>query len=240
MNITVLNYLDHTLAEQITAEAAERAAAEQAAREAALAAGSDFSTVLDEASQAYSQNSTSSVTVTSCPEDLASIFEEASVSYGVSKELLMSIARAESGFSSTAVSSAGAVGIMQLMPATAASLGVSNSYDPRENIMGGAKLISQLLTKYNGDTSLALAAYNSGSANVDKYGGIPPFAETQNYVQKVLNYLNGSFTTVSQSSSDDSTQLRDEVAQLMDAFLSSGKANSETLKLLDQLSQIGS
>ena len=240
MNITVLNYLDHTLAEQVMAEAAERAAAEQAAREAALAAGSDFSTVLDEASQAYSQNSTSSVTVTSCPEDLASIFEEASVSYGVSKELLMSIARAESGFSSTAVSSAGAVGIMQLMPATAASLGVSNSYDPRENIMGGAKLISQLLTKYNGDTSLALAAYNSGSANVDKYGGIPPFAETQNYVQKVLNYLNGSFTTVSQSSSDDSTQLRDEVAQLMDAFLSSGKANSETLKLLDQLSQIGS
>lgn len=240
MNITVLNYLDHTLAEQVMAEAAERAAAEQAAREAALTAGSDFSTVLDEASQAYSQNSTSSVTVTSCPEDLASIFEEASVSYGVSKELLMSIARAESGFSSTAVSSAGAVGIMQLMPATAASLGVSNSYDPRENIMGGAKLISQLLTKYNGDTSLALAAYNSGSANVDKYGGIPPFAETQNYVQKVLNYLNGSFTTVSQSSSDDSTQLRDEVAQLMDAFLSSGKANSETLKLLDQLSQIGS
>lgn len=240
MNITVLNYLDHTLAEQVMAEAAERAAAEQAAREAALAAGSDFSTVLDEASQAYSQNSTSSVTVTSCPEDLASIFEEASVSYGVSKELLMSIARAESGFSSTAVSSAGAVGIMQLMPATAASLGVSNSYDPRENIMGGAKLISQLLTKYNGDTSLALAAYNSGSANVDKYGGIPPFAETQNYVQKVLNYLNGSFTTVSQTSSDDSTQLRDEVAQLMDAFLSSGRANSETLKLLDQLSQIGS
>lgn len=240
MNITVLNYLDHTLAEQVMAEAAERAAAEQAAREAALAAGSDFSTVLDEASQAYSQNSTSSVTVTSCPEDLASIFEEASVSYGVSKELLMSIARAESGFSSTAVSSAGAVGIMQLMPATAASLGVSNSYDPRENIMGGAKLISQLLTKYNGDTSLALAAYNSGSANVDKYGGIPPFAETQNYVQKVLTYLNGSFTTASQTSSDDSTQLRDEVTKLMDAFLSSGRANSETLKLLDLLSQIGS
>lgn len=240
MNITVLNYLDHTLAEQVMAEAAERAAAEQAAREAALAAGSDFSTVLDEASQAYSQNSTSSVTVTSCPEDLASIFEEASVSYGVSKELLMSIARAESGFSSTAVSSAGAVGIMQLMPATAASLGVSNSYDPRENIMGGAKLISQLLTKYNGDTSLALAAYNSGSANVDKYGGIPPFAETQNYVQKVLTYLNGSFTTASQTSSDDSAKLRDEVTQLMDAFLSSGRANSETLKLLDLLSQIGS
>lgn len=239
MNITVLNYLDHTLAEQVMAEAAERAAAEQAAKEAALA-GSDFSTALDEASQAYSQNSTSSVTVTSCPEDLASIFEEASTSYGVSKELLMSIARAESGFSSTAVSSAGAVGIMQLMPATAASLGVSNSYDPRENIMGGAKLISQLLTKYNGDTSLALAAYNSGSANVDKYGGIPPFTETQNYVQKVLTYLNGSFTTATPTSSGDSAQLRDEVTQLMDAFLSSGKANSETLKLLDLLSQIGS
>lgn len=239
MNITVLNYLDHALAEQVTAEAATRAAAERAAQEAALAGESDFSTVLNEASQAYSTSGGSSVTVTSCPEDLASIFEEASVSYGVSKELLMSIARAESGFSSTAVSSAGAVGIMQLMPGTAASLGVSDSYDPRENIMGGARLISQLLSKYNGDVSLALAAYNSGSANVDKYGGIPPFEETQNYVQKVLSYLNGSFTVTSQTSADDSA-LREEVSQLMNTYLASGKASSETLKLLDLLSQIGS
>ena len=82
------------------------------------------------------------------------------------------------------------MGIMQLMPATASSLGVSNAYDARENILGGAKYISQLLQQYQGDTSLALAAYNAGSNNVNKYGGIPPFTETQNYVSKVLGYYN--------------------------------------------------
>ena len=75
---------------------------------------------------------------------------------------------------------------MQLMPKTAEGLGVTDSYDPRQNILGGAKLISQLLDKYDGDKSLALAAYNAGSGNVSKYGGIPPFKETQNYVKKVL------------------------------------------------------
>ena len=78
------------------------------------------------------------------------------------------------------------MGVMQLMPKTAEGLGVTDSYDPRQNILGGAKLISQLLDKYDGDKSLALAAYNAGSGNVSKYGGIPPFKETQNYVKKVL------------------------------------------------------
>ena len=124
----------------------------------------------------------------SCPDSLESYFKEASEKYNVDINLLKAIAKAESNFNAKAVSSAGAMGVMQLMPATAKSLGVSNAYNAYENIMGGAKLIASNLKKYNGDISLALAAYNAGGGNVDKYGGIPPFKETQNYVKKVLNY----------------------------------------------------
>lgn len=120
------------------------------------------------------------------PTDLDAIFEQASNTYGVSKSLLKAVAKAESNYNPSAVSGAGAIGVMQLMPETAKSLGVTNPYDATENIMGGAKYLSQLLDNYNGDTSLALAAYNAGSGNVAKYGGIPPFKETQNYVKKVL------------------------------------------------------
>lgn len=131
-------------------------------------------------------SSTTSADNTTSTEDLDVYFEEAANQYNVDIKLLKAIAYCESGFNPNAVSSAGAVGVMQLMPKTAEGLGVTDSYDPRQNILGGAKLISQLLDKYDGDKSLALAAYNAGSGNVSKYGGIPPFKETQNYVQKVL------------------------------------------------------
>ena len=125
---------------------------------------------------------------------LDAIFEKASKKYNVSVDLLKAIAKAESNFDPNAVSHCGATGIMQLMPSTAKALGVKNSYDPEQNIMGGAKLISQLLKQYNGDVSLALAAYNAGSGNVKKYGGVPPFKETRNYIKKVTSYMNEKVT----------------------------------------------
>lgn len=121
---------------------------------------------------------------------LEEIFEEASRTYNVPKNLIKAIAKAESDFNPNATSGAGAQGIMQLMPATARELGVTDAYDPYQNIMGGTKYISQMLQKYDGNVSLALAAYNAGSNNVAKYGGIPPFKETQNYVAKITGYLN--------------------------------------------------
>ncbi len=144
-------------------------------------------------------------TTASVPADLMSIFQEAAQTYGVDVNLLTAIARQESNFTATATSSSGAMGIMQLMPATAQGLGVNDAYNPYENIMGGAKYISQLLSRYNGDISLALAAYNAGSGNVAKYGGIPPFAETQNYVSKVLGYYQDSTVTGSNTAAASDT-----------------------------------
>lgn len=124
--------------------------------------------------------------------DMKSLFSEASKRYGVSLDLLKAVAKTESNFNPTATSRAGAMGVMQLMPDTAAWLGVTDAYDPEQNIMGGAKLLKQLLTEFDGKTELALAAYNAGAGNVYKYNGIPPFAETQNYVRAVMSNLAGS------------------------------------------------
>lgn len=130
---------------------------------------------------------------------LEEIFTEAAEKYHVPKNLIKAIAKAESDFNPNATSGAGAQGIMQLMPATARELGVTDSYDPYQNIMGGTKYISEMLAKYDGNVSLALAAYNAGSNNVAKYGGIPPFKETQNYVVKVTGYMNNGVEVPSAS-----------------------------------------
>lgn len=140
-------------------------------------------------------------TVTSGSTDLDALFDKAAEKFGVSANLLKAVAKAESGFNPAARSSAGAMGIMQLMPATAAAFKVTDPYDPEQSIMGGAELLSGLLKKYDGDTSLALAAYNAGSGSVDKYGGIPPYKETQNYVVKVMGYLGEEITAGYVSSS---------------------------------------
>lgn len=122
-------------------------------------------------------------------KSLDDIFKEAAEKYNIPEDLLKAIGYHESRFQTDAVSSAGAIGVMQLMPSTAEYLGVEDPYDPYQNIMGAAKLLGKLSDMYDGNQSLMLAAYNAGSGNVEKYGGIPPFEETQNYVAKVLSTL---------------------------------------------------
>lgn len=139
-------------------------------------ASSGFSGVL---SEALSTNS----------ESMDDIFRRAAETYDVPVNLLLAIGKTESGFNANAVSPAGAQGVMQLMPGTARGLGVTDPLNAEQNIMGGAKYISQMLSAYDGDISLALAGYNAGMGNVQKYGGVPPFKETQNYIQKVTGYM---------------------------------------------------
>jgi soluble lytic murein transglycosylase-like protein len=115
-----------------------------------------------------------------------SYFKEAAKKYNVSESLLKGIAKAESNFNASDVSSAGAIGVMQLMPSTAKSLGVDDPYDAEQNIMGGAKCIAQKLKEFDGDERLALAAYNAGSGTVKRYGGVPSYCKT--YVNRVQSY----------------------------------------------------
>jgi soluble lytic murein transglycosylase-like protein len=117
--------------------------------------------------------------------------EAASARYGLPTGLLKGLIRAESNFDPNAGSPAGAQGLTQLMPATAESLGVTNPFDPVQAIEGGAKYLSQQLAAFGGDVQKALAAYNAGPGAVQRYGGIPPYAETQAYVPRVLEYARG-------------------------------------------------
>jgi soluble lytic murein transglycosylase-like protein len=119
------------------------------------------------------------------------VIKQAAAKEGIDPTLVKAVARAESNLNPNAVSSAGAKGVMQLMDGTARELGVRDSFDPAQNIAGGAKYLKQLLNRYSGDVKRALAAYNAGAGAVDASGGVPPYAETQSYVQRVLSLREG-------------------------------------------------
>lgn len=138
----------------------------------------------------YSVKAESATEKISSKEQIKGLVSRISKKHGVDEKLVNALIKQESGFNPNAKSKVGAMGLMQLMPATAKGLGVTNPMDPSQNVEGGVKYLKSMLNKYNGNVILALAAYNAGPGAVDKYDGVPPYKETQNYVKSILaNYL---------------------------------------------------
>jgi hypothetical protein len=123
--------------------------------------------------------------------DFRGIIKEMADRYGVDPSLIEAVIAAESNFNHRAVSEKGAMGLMQLMPATASAMGAHNPFNPEDNIEAGVRYLRELLVQFDGDLTLALAAYNAGPANVQKYGAVPPIKETEEYVKKVFTRYKG-------------------------------------------------
>jgi soluble lytic murein transglycosylase-like protein len=178
--------LDTGLAQSAAAAGGVAAPVDPTATATATTGTTDFQSLLQQATAA--QTSTTASAGDSGQYD--AMIQAAATANGIDPSLLKGLIRQESGFDPNAGSPAGARGLTQLMPSTAAGLGVTDVTDPQQSINAGAKYLRQQLDAFGGDQPLALAAYNAGAGAVKKYGGVPPYAETQNYVTKVLGYAN--------------------------------------------------
>ncbi|MFT4022002.1 MAG: lytic transglycosylase domain-containing protein [Acinetobacter sp.] len=161
------------------------------------------------------------------------IIRQAAEKHRISAGLIKAIMHTESGFNVNARSPVGAQGLMQLMPATAKRFNVSQAYEPKQNIMGAAKYLSFLIKRFDNNLKLVLAAYNAGEGNVDKYGGIPPFRETQDYVQRVLSRYQHLYADDLKTGTNSNTSLN----VLLNDINRSPKilsANSDTTKIIQR------
>ncbi|WP_275557221.1 transglycosylase SLT domain-containing protein [Clostridium botulinum] len=175
-------------------------------------------------------NTVSRTTASNYSGKYSSYINEAAAKYGVSAALIAAIIKAESDFNPNDRSGAGAMGLMQLMPETARELGVSNPFDPRQNIMGGTQEIAKYLKKYNGNLDLALAAYNAGMGNVQKYGGIPPFKETKDYIPKVKKFM--------KEYGGSESSIHSTIDEQMDLIGKSMDMEKKNLELQEELNKI--
>ena len=173
-------------------------------------------------------------------DSLESIFAGAAKEFGINENFLKAVAKAESGFDPDAVSGCGAQGIMQLMPFTSESYGVTDPFDAKQNIYAGAQLLSELLDNYNGNATLALAAYNAGSGSVQKYGGVPPYDETVNYINKINDILGGSLAgdskTIDGASTTDLSVAQNVIAPDIEIKKSTLGTSAEAGKLIGTIS----